>query len=131
MSSSRVAALRRSRQRQARIEAATARAAKAQAALDRAIKARSLAAQRHNERVRDAEEASAAEAAELARVCGSADAAAEILGWSVREVRKVIKSEHEQVPELPGRRAGGRKLRPEQMAGPSKGEGDDAVTGDD
>jgi hypothetical protein len=99
MSSSRVAALRRARQRQARIEAATARAMRAQAALNRAIQARSLAAERHDIRVRDAEQRSAAEAAELARVCGSADAAAEILGWNVRDVRKVLRAEHEQPPD--------------------------------
>lgn len=130
MSSSRVAALRRARQRQACIEAATARATRAQAALGRAIKARSLAAERHNERVREAEQASAAETAELARVCGSADAAAEILGWSVREIRRVIKSEHEHAPGQRARLAGSRKGRAEQTARQSHGGGDDADAGD-
>lgn len=98
MTNARVAALRRARERQARIEAATARATRAQAAMERAIKARLLAAERHDERVRDAEEAVAAEAAGLAGVCGSTEAAAEILGWSVRHVRSVLKAEHERVP---------------------------------
>ncbi|GAA3129072.1 hypothetical protein GCM10010530_57640 [Kribbella aluminosa] len=104
MTNSRVAALRRARERQSRIEAATARATRAQAALERAIKARLLAAERHDERVRDAEDATATEAAGLARVCGSAEAAAEILGWSVRHVRSVLKAEHERASGAPGTR---------------------------
>ncbi|GAB2679275.1 hypothetical protein [Kribbella swartbergensis] len=90
--SERVAALRRARERQARIEAATARTITAQAAVARAIEARALAIERYDERVAGAEAASAAEIAELAKVCGSTDAAAEILGWSVRDLRRVLKS---------------------------------------
>ena len=93
--SERVAALRRARQRQARIEAATARAIRAHAAVERAIKARAAAAEEHDERVVRAEAGASADTAELARVCGSADAAAEILGWSTREVRRVVKAEAE------------------------------------
>ncbi|MGR4862115.1 hypothetical protein ACIPOG_00030 [Kriegella sp. LARHCF250] len=89
---------------------------RAQAALNRAIQARSLAAERHDVRVRDAEQRSAAEAAELARVCGSADAAAEILGWNVRDVRKVLKAEDE-------RSAGGR-ARPRPQVASESGIGD-------
>ena len=101
MSSSRVAALRRARQRQVRIEAATAHAMNAQAGLTRAIDARQAAAERHDERVRDAEEKQAAAAAELARICGSAEAASEILGWSVRDVRKVVKAQHDRYVDAP------------------------------
>jgi hypothetical protein len=93
--SDRVAALRRARQRQARIEAATARAIRAHAAVDRAIKAREMAAERHDERVAKAEAGASAHTAELARVCGSAEAAAEILGWSTREIRRVVKAQSE------------------------------------
>jgi hypothetical protein len=94
--SDRVAALRRARQRQARIETATARAIRAQVNVSRAVKAREASAERHDERVRRAEESAASETAELARVCGSADAAAEILGWTTREVRRVVKAEAER-----------------------------------
>ncbi|TCO37624.1 hypothetical protein EV646_12311 [Kribbella antiqua] len=94
--SERVEALKRARQRQARIEAATARTIRAYAALERAIQARAFAVERHDERVAAAETASAAETAELARVCGSAEAAAEILGWSVRDVRRVVKEANGQ-----------------------------------
>lgn len=57
--------------------------------------ARCVGAERHEERVRRAEESAASETAELARVCGSLDAAAEILGWTAREVRRVVKAQTE------------------------------------
>jgi excisionase family DNA binding protein len=94
--SDRLAALRRARQRQARIEAATTRAIKAHGGLERAITARQIAAERHDERVARAEALSESETADLARACGSAEAAAEILGWTVREVRRVLKAEIER-----------------------------------
>ncbi|TCC38882.1 hypothetical protein [Kribbella speibonae] len=99
--SERVAALRRARERQARIEAATTRTIKAQASLDRAVEAKALAIERYDERVADAEAMCAAEIAELARVCRSAEAAAEILGWPVRELRRVVKSERERSSQPP------------------------------
>lgn len=94
--SERIAALRRARERQARIEAATTRTVKAQASLTRAVEAKALAIERYDERVADAEEACAGEIAELARICRSAEAAAEILGWSVGELRRVVKAERER-----------------------------------
>lgn len=92
----RVAALRRARQRQARIEAATTRAVNAQTSLARVIQAKEMAIRRCDERVAAAEARSDSEAAELAQICGSAGAAAEILGWSVRDVRRTIKLERER-----------------------------------
>jgi hypothetical protein len=59
--SDRVAALRRARQRQARIETATARAIRAQVSVSRAMKARAASAELHDERVRRAEESAASE----------------------------------------------------------------------
>jgi hypothetical protein len=94
--SERVAALRRARERQARIEFATTRAIKAQISLAGAIQAKEAAIRRFDERVTAAEARSASEAAELAQVCGSADAAAEILGWSTRDVRRTLKAERER-----------------------------------
>jgi hypothetical protein len=94
--SERVAALRRARQRQARVEAATARTIKAHASLDRAVEAKAAAIERYDERVAHAEAVSSAETAELARVCGSAEAAAEILGWPVQDVRRIVKAENER-----------------------------------
>lgn len=94
--SERVAALRRARERQVRIEAATTRTIKAQTALDRAVEAKALAIERYDERVADAEATCAAEIAELARVCRSAEAAAEILGLPVRELRRIVKVERER-----------------------------------
>ncbi|HET6295576.1 MAG TPA: hypothetical protein VFG33_19465 [Kribbella sp.] len=103
--SERVAALRRARQRQARIEAATAQAIRAHWALERAIIAKQVAAERHDERVAKAEVVSASETAELARVCGSPEAAAEIVGWSIRDVRRVLKTENERRAESSGKKA--------------------------
>jgi hypothetical protein len=94
--SERVAALRRARQRQVRIEAATARAIKAQTALARAIQAKEAAIRRCDERVAIETAQSESEIAELARVCGTTEAAAEILGWSIREVRRTLKSARER-----------------------------------
>ncbi|MDX3006537.1 hypothetical protein PWY87_32975 [Kribbella solani] len=104
--SERVAALRRARERQARIETVTGRTLRARASLDRAIDARSVAIERYDERVAEAEARWAAETAELARVCRSAEAAAEILGWSVGELRRVVKSERER-RAASGERLGG------------------------
>ena len=94
--SERVAALRRARERQARIEAATTRTLKAQTLLERAVEARSVAIERFDERVAEAEAARAAEIADLARTCRSSEAAAEILGWSVQELRRVLKADRER-----------------------------------
>ena len=98
--SERAAALRRARERQAKIEAATARTIKAHAALDRAVDAKDQAIARLEQRVADAEATWAAETARLASVCGSAEAAAEILGWSVRKLRRVVKAERERQAPL-------------------------------
>lgn len=124
MSSSRVAALRRARQRQARIESATARATRAQAALDRAIKAREQSAERHDERVREAEAASAAEVVQLVRVCGSTEGAAEILGRTVRDIRRVLKSEDERSSATSEPTA--RSTRPQPERARADGGGTDA-----
>jgi len=121
--SERVAALRRARQRQARIEAATARTIRAYASLDRAIEAKARAVERHDERVTNAEAASTFETAELARVCGSAEAAAEILGWSIRDLRRVLKTETERRTEPSGKAANGRS--PEDAAAARSGGPDD------
>src|SRR4051812_15693048 len=121
MPNSRVAALRRARQRQARIESATARATRAQAALDRAIKARELAAEHHDERVREAEATSATEVVQLTRVCGSAEAAAEILGRTVRDIRKVLKAEHERSTATSEPNARSTRRRAEQIPGDGEG----------
>lgn len=86
--SERVAALKRARQRQARIEAATGRAVRAGIALERAKRSRELAIERHDEKVAASEAASVREAVELSKVCGSTEAAAEILGLPVKEMRR-------------------------------------------
>lgn len=104
--SERVAALRRARERQTRIEAATTRTVKAQSSLERAVEARALAIERYDERVADAEAACAAEIAELARVCRSAEAAAEILGVPVGELRRIVKLNRERRAPNPSMEGG-------------------------
>ncbi|NIK61307.1 hypothetical protein [Kribbella shirazensis] len=69
---------------------------RAQTSLDRAVEARTLAIERYDERVADAEAACAAEIAELARVCRSTEAAAEILGVPVSELRRIVKVDRER-----------------------------------
>ncbi|MFC0622432.1 hypothetical protein [Kribbella deserti] len=98
----RLAALKRARERQTRIEAATARAIRAQTAAERAIKVREMSARKHDERVAAAEQAVAVAASELAQTCGSSEAAAEILGWNVRELRRIAKIASSQSPEKIG-----------------------------
>ncbi|WP_328992752.1 hypothetical protein OG394_00750 [Kribbella sp. NBC_01245] len=88
----RLAALKRARERQRRIEAATARAIRAQTTVQRAVKTREASARKHDEKVNAAEQAVASAAADLARTCGSSDAAAEILGWSTRELRRITRT---------------------------------------
>lgn len=92
----RVAALRRARERQVRIEAATTRAVNAQASVARAVEAKEAAIRRCDERVAAAEVRAEVETAGLAQICASAEAAAEILGRSAREVRRVVKSVRER-----------------------------------
>lgn len=94
--SERVAALRRARHRQRRIEAATADAVNAQTSVTRAIQAKETAMRRCDEHVAAAESRSESAVAELAKICGSSEATAEILGWSIREVRRALKSVRER-----------------------------------
>ncbi|GAB3934097.1 hypothetical protein GCM10029976_042560 [Kribbella albertanoniae] len=94
--SDRAAALRRARERQARIEAATARTVLAHSNVKRAVEAKAQAMERHDERIAAAELTSETETTLLAKVCGSAEAAAEILGISQREVRRMVRAERER-----------------------------------
>ncbi|GAA3112898.1 hypothetical protein JOF29_002822 [Kribbella aluminosa] len=55
-----------------------------------------LAIERYDERVADAEMTYEAVIAELARICRSAEAAAEIFSCSLGEVRRVVKAERER-----------------------------------
>ncbi|GAA0597538.1 hypothetical protein HPO96_35040 [Kribbella sandramycini] len=92
----RPAALRRARERQARIETATGRTVKAFADVARARSAKAAAVERCDARISAAEAAAESETAEFVKVCGSAEAVAEILGMSAREVRRAIKAVRER-----------------------------------
>ena len=91
----RVAALQRARQRQRKIEEQTARAVRAHAATARAQDARARAIEKADQRVMEATEAAIHETAHLAAICGSAEAAAEILNLELREVRRAL-THHER-----------------------------------
>jgi hypothetical protein len=88
----RIAALQRARQRQRKIEEQTARAVRAHAATARAQVARQRAIDRADQRVAEATEAATHETARLVTICGSAEAAAEILNLDLREVRRAATS---------------------------------------
>jgi predicted transcriptional regulator len=84
------------------------------------VRARATAAERHDGRVRSAEAARAVEVAELAQVCGTVDAVAEILGMTTRDVRTVIKAAVEKQPAATGK---GVRRRAGQVARPARGDG--------
>jgi hypothetical protein len=86
----RVAALKRARERQRRIEEQTARTVRAYAAAERARLARQRLIERADQRVAEAIELATTETARLAATCGSSEAAAEILGLEAREVRRAV-----------------------------------------
>jgi hypothetical protein len=88
----RVAALKRARERQRRIEEQVARAVRAYTAVDRARAARERAMERADQRVTDATRLAVGETARLAAICDSAEAAAEILDLDVRDVRRAVAS---------------------------------------
>lgn len=86
----RVAALRRARERQSRIEAATTRVARAQQRVERAKTRRQRALESSDSRVAEAEIELAREVEALVTCCGSRGYAAEILELNEREIRKTV-----------------------------------------
>jgi hypothetical protein len=100
----RVAALKRARERQRRVEEQLARAVRAHAAVERARAARDRAIERADQRVTDATGLAVHETARLAATCASAEAAAEILDLDVRDVRRAVaasvQAEDEQTSAL-------------------------------
>jgi hypothetical protein len=89
----RIAALQRARQRQHKIEEQTARAVRAHRATARAQAARQRAIERADQRVAEATVAATHETARLVSICGSVEAAAEILNLDLREVRRAVSSD--------------------------------------
>ena len=87
----RIAAVRRARERQARIEVATTRVAQAQRRVEQADSRRQRALDSANARLADTELALAREIEALVTSCGSAGYAAEILGLDERQVRKITR----------------------------------------
>lgn len=84
----RIAALKRARERQRRIEEQVIRTVRSYAAAERARAARAHAIERADQRVAVATGRVIRETALLVEVCGSAEAAAEILDVDIRQVRR-------------------------------------------
>ncbi len=85
----RIAAVRRARERQARIEAATTRVAQAQRRVEQAETRRQRTLDSANARLADTELDLACEIEALVTSCGSTGYAAEILGLDERQIRKM------------------------------------------
>lgn len=106
----RVAAIRRAREMQARIETAAMRIANSQRKLDRARDQRQRALEQAEAKVAAREHDIDVEVRLLVEACGSPRYAAEVLGYSERQVRQMVKrANHSQVhaitgvPTTPGR----------------------------
>ena len=85
----RIAAVRRARERQARIEAATTRVAQAQRRVEQAESRRQRTLDSATARLADTELDLAREIEALVTSCGSTGYAAEILGLDERQIRKM------------------------------------------
>jgi hypothetical protein len=85
----RIAALRRARERQTRIETATTRVSRTQVRVEQAKSRRQRALESADSRVAEAELELAREVKALVTSCGSIEYAAEILELNERDVRKM------------------------------------------
>lgn len=86
----RIAALKRARERQRRVEEQVTRTVRALTSADRARVNRERVIERADQRLADATSIAMHETAQLVSVCGSIDAVAQILDLDVREVRRAI-----------------------------------------
>lgn len=86
----RVAAVKRARERQARIEEALARVTKAQRRAEQAWAQRQRSLEAAEAKVASAEDRVACDIAALATICGSTAYVAEVLGFSERQVSRLI-----------------------------------------
>lgn len=86
----RIAALKRARERQRRVEEQVTRTVRAYTSADRARTNRERVIERADQRLVDASSLAMHETARLVTVCGSIDAVAQILDLDVREVRRAV-----------------------------------------
>lgn len=122
----RIAAVKRAREKQARIEAATVRVAHAQQRAERAKDQRRRSVEMADAKVADREREVGTEVGLLVDVCGSTRYAADVLGLSEQQVRKMVKRTSQDRcagDGSEGRRAptqsGGGQVATETVASPS------------
>ncbi len=87
----RIAAVKRARERQARVEAAAVRVAKSQRRVDQAALRRKRAIDAANARLGEIEDEYCCEVRALVETCGSVAYAAEILELGERDVRRAMR----------------------------------------
>ena len=87
----RIAAVKRARERQARVEAAAVRVAKVQRRVDQAVVRRQRTIEAADARLSEIEHEYCQEVDALVDTCGSVNYAAEVLGVGEREVRRAMR----------------------------------------
>jgi hypothetical protein len=95
----RVAAVKRARERQARVEAVAVRVAKAQRRVDQASARRQRALEVADARVAEVRDEYSREVHALVDTCGSIGYAADVLGLSERDVRTMIRRAKKHAPK--------------------------------
>lgn len=102
----RIAAVKRARERQARVEAVAVRVAKVQRRIDQATARRQRAIDAADARLVELGDEHAREVNALADTCGSINYTAEVLGLGERDVRRAIKRAKENPPKPIDHRGG-------------------------
>jgi hypothetical protein len=122
----RIAAVKRAREKQARIEAATVRVAQSQQGAERARDQRRRSVEMADAKVADREREVDTEVGLLVDVCGSTRYAADVLGLPERQVRQMVKRQSQDRHShdgSEGRRApkqsGGGQVATEAVVSPS------------
>ena len=116
----RIAAVRRARERQARIEAATTRVAQAQRRVEQAESRRQKTLDSANARLADTELGLAREIEALVTSCGSTGFAAEILGLDERQIRKITTRARRNGRDDPNKSATAARSTTGPPAGPTE-----------
>jgi hypothetical protein len=102
----RIAAVKRARERQARVEAAAVRVAKVQRRVDQAAIRRQRAIDAADARLGQLEDEYSREVHALVDTCGSLGYAAEVLGLGERAVRRALRRAKDRPPEQAASRGG-------------------------
>lgn len=96
----RIAAVKRARERQARVEAATIRVARMQRRVEQSAARRQRAIDAADARLAEVKDAYSREVEALVDTCGSVGYAADVLGLSERDVRSAIRRARRNAPNV-------------------------------